>query len=157
MWWHSCIWEVEAGESGAGRVPMLYLTSSKNKQAGRWWHMPLIPALGKQRQVDFWVQGQPGLQSEFQDSQGYTEKPCPKKTNKQNRKIKKPHFFRGDWGLRWKGPTFQKGYSFPGTHSVYTRLASNSETLLPLCLLSADIKGVHHHQPSYQEILTVRN
>jgi hypothetical protein len=24
----------------------------------------------------FWVWGQPGLQSEFQDSQGYTEKPC---------------------------------------------------------------------------------
>jgi hypothetical protein len=30
----------------------------------------------KQRQANFWVQGQPGLQSEFQDSQGYTEKPC---------------------------------------------------------------------------------
>jgi hypothetical protein len=26
-----------------------------------------------QRQADFWVQGQPGLQNEFQDSQGYTE------------------------------------------------------------------------------------
>jgi hypothetical protein len=25
--------------------------------------------------MDFWVRGQPGLQSEFQDSQGYTEKP----------------------------------------------------------------------------------
>ena len=24
----------------------------------------------------FWVRGQPGLQNEFQDSQGYTEKPC---------------------------------------------------------------------------------
>ena len=44
--------------------------------AGQWWRTPLIPALGMQRQVDFWVQGQPGLQSEFQDSQGYTEKPC---------------------------------------------------------------------------------
>jgi hypothetical protein len=40
--------------------------------------MLLIPALGRQRQ-DFWVRGQPGLQSEFQDSQGYTEKPCLKK------------------------------------------------------------------------------
>jgi hypothetical protein len=38
-----------------------------------------IPALGRQRQVDFWVRGQPGLQSEFQDSQGYTEKPCLEK------------------------------------------------------------------------------
>jgi hypothetical protein len=36
----------------------------------------LIPALGRQRQVDFWVRGQPGLQSKFQDSQGYTEIPC---------------------------------------------------------------------------------
>jgi hypothetical protein len=41
-----------------------------------WWHMPLIPALRRQRQVDFWVRGQPGLQSEFQDSQNYKEKPC---------------------------------------------------------------------------------
>jgi hypothetical protein len=47
--------------------------------------MPLIPTLGRQRQVDFWVRGQPGLQSEFQDSQGYTEKPClEKQKNKQN-------------------------------------------------------------------------
>ena len=41
-----------------------------------WWHMPLIPALRRQRQADFWVQGQPGLQSEFQNSQGYAEKYC---------------------------------------------------------------------------------
>jgi hypothetical protein len=34
-----------------------------------------------QRQADPWVWGQPGLHSEFQDSQGYTEKPCLK--NKQ--------------------------------------------------------------------------
>jgi hypothetical protein len=34
--------------------------------------------------VDFWVQGQPGLQSEFQDSQGYTEKPCLKKKKKKD-------------------------------------------------------------------------
>jgi hypothetical protein len=37
--------------------------------------VPLIPALGRQRQVDLWVLGQSGLQSEFQDSQGQTEKP----------------------------------------------------------------------------------
>jgi hypothetical protein len=31
--------------------------------------------------------GQPGLQSEFQDSQGYTKKPClEKQTNKQTNK-----------------------------------------------------------------------
>jgi hypothetical protein len=48
--------------------------------------MPLIPALGRQRQVDFWVRGQFGLQSEFlQDSQGYTEKPYLEKKQKQNK------------------------------------------------------------------------
>ena len=53
-----------------------------------WLCTPLFPAHGRQRQVDFWVRGQPGLQSEFQDSQGYTEKPCLKKqkTNKQQKK-----------------------------------------------------------------------
>ena len=49
--------------------------------------MPLIPAFGRQRQADFWVQGQPSLQSEFQDSQGYIEKPClEKQTNKQTQR-----------------------------------------------------------------------
>jgi hypothetical protein len=49
--------------------------------------MLLIPALGRQRQA---VRGQPGLQSEFQDSQGYTEKPCLEKTKtKTKRKEKK--------------------------------------------------------------------
>jgi hypothetical protein len=54
--------------------------------AGQWWRRPLIPALGRQRQVDFWVWGQPSLQSEFQDSQGYTEKPCLKKKKKKKKK-----------------------------------------------------------------------
>ena len=63
-------------------------------EARLWWCMPLIPALGRQRQADFWVQGQPGLQSEFQDSQGYTEKSClekPKPTNQtKTNKQQKP-------------------------------------------------------------------
>jgi hypothetical protein len=65
-------------------------TGIKNWEYTRqWWRMPLIPALGRQRQTDFWVRGQPGLQSGFQDSQGYTEKPClGKQTNKQTNKQK---------------------------------------------------------------------
>jgi iron-sulfur cluster repair protein YtfE (RIC family) len=53
--------------------------------------MPLIPALGRQRQADFCVGGQPGLQSEFQDSQSYTKKPCleKNKTKQQQQKNKK--------------------------------------------------------------------
>jgi hypothetical protein len=57
----------------------------KNNKSGRWWCTPLIQALGRQIQADFWAWGQPGLKSEFQDSQGYTENPVSKKkTRKQN-------------------------------------------------------------------------
>jgi hypothetical protein len=47
------------------------------------WHTLLIPALKRQRQADFLVRGQPGLQREFQDSQDYTEKPCLEKKKKK--------------------------------------------------------------------------
>jgi hypothetical protein len=50
-----------------------------------WWRTPLIPALRRQRQEDFWVRGQPGLQSEFQDSQGYTEKPSLREKKKKDK------------------------------------------------------------------------
>jgi hypothetical protein len=55
--------------------------------------MPLIPVLGRQRQADFRVRGQPGLQSEFQDSQDYSKKPClekQKQTNKQTKQKQRP-------------------------------------------------------------------
>jgi hypothetical protein len=38
--------------------------------------MTLILGLRRQRQENLSVQSQPGLQSKFQDSQGYTEKLC---------------------------------------------------------------------------------
>jgi hypothetical protein len=61
----------------------------KNKpRSPAWWRRPLIPALGRQRQADFSVRGQPGLQSEFQDNQGYTEKPPPPKNKKKKKKPK---------------------------------------------------------------------
>jgi hypothetical protein len=59
------------------------------KDSRAWWRTPLIPALGRQRQADFWVRGQPGLPSEFQDSQGYTEKPCLEKNHTHTHKKKK--------------------------------------------------------------------
>jgi hypothetical protein len=54
--------------------------------AGQWWYMPLIPELGRQRQAGFLVRGQPDLQSEFQDSLSYAEKPCLENKTKQNKK-----------------------------------------------------------------------
>jgi hypothetical protein len=56
---------------------------NKTTYSRLWCHMPLVPALGRQRQVDLWVRGQPGLLSEFQDSQDYTEKPCLEKLKQQ--------------------------------------------------------------------------
>jgi hypothetical protein len=55
--------------------------------AWQWWCMPLILALGRQRQVDFWIPDQPGLQSEFQENQGYIEKPCLRKPKKKKKKV----------------------------------------------------------------------
>jgi hypothetical protein len=64
--------------------------NKKPASSRAWWRTPLIPALGRQRQADFWVRGQPGLQSEFQDSQGYTEKPCLEKQKTKNKTKKNP-------------------------------------------------------------------
>jgi hypothetical protein len=50
-----------------------------------------------QRQADFWVRGQTGLQSELQDSQGYTEKPCLEKQNKTKKKCNKNNVLRKKW------------------------------------------------------------
>jgi hypothetical protein len=90
-----------------------------------WWRKPLIPALGRQRQSNFWVRGQPDLQSEFQDSQDYTEKPClektkqnkNKKTKAKTKKTKNLFFF--DW-------------YFPKLLAFY-----NAHTLCHVCLEEA--------------------
>jgi hypothetical protein len=57
-----------------------------SRKAMHQWCTPWIPALGRHRQADLWLQDQPGLQIEFQESQYYTEKPClaSKQTNNKN-------------------------------------------------------------------------
>jgi hypothetical protein len=64
-------------------------STGPGKNGEQWMvALTLIPALGRQRQVDFWVWGQPGLQSELQGSQGYTEKPVSKNQKKKKKKKK---------------------------------------------------------------------
>jgi hypothetical protein len=81
-------------------------------------HTPLIPALRRWRQADLWARGQPGLQSKFQNSQGYTEKPCHKNKTKHSnfrpgvvaltinpstRKVEASRFLssRPAWSTKW--------------------------------------------------------
>ena len=45
----------------------------------------VLPGLGRQSQVDLW-EFAAGLHSQFQDSQGYTEKLCLTKQNKIKKK-----------------------------------------------------------------------
>jgi hypothetical protein len=59
---------------------LMYLETCRSS-----WRTPLIPVLGRFLSS----RGQPGLHSEFQDSQGYTEKPCLKNKTKQNKKQNK--------------------------------------------------------------------
>jgi hypothetical protein len=81
-----CMNGVNKGHMRPNSQTALNQESSQNTRSGRaWWRTPLITALRRQRQADFWVWGQPGLQSEFQGSQDYTEKPCLEKTNKQTK------------------------------------------------------------------------
>jgi hypothetical protein len=49
------------------------------------------------------LSSRPAVQSEFQDSQGYTEKPCLKKPKKEKEKKRKKTFLKNkrkkDWGI----------------------------------------------------------
>jgi hypothetical protein len=59
-----------------------------NKRTGggrQWWHMPLAPALGRQRQVDL-LSLRSAWSTEFQDNKSYTEKPYLEKKKEKERK-----------------------------------------------------------------------
>jgi hypothetical protein len=73
------------------RVGSRFFCLRKLNQARQWWCTPLIPALGRQRQADLGVPGQPGLQSKFQDRQDYSEKLCLEKPKQQTNKQTKLH------------------------------------------------------------------
>jgi hypothetical protein len=85
--------------------------------------MPLIPALGRQRQADFWVRGQPGLQSEFQDSQGYIEKDC---LGKKRRKEKEKEKERKKW------------HQLPSDINSPCEFATNHSTYYPIIMAGAE-------------------
>lgn len=60
-------------------------TGEKPSQSWTWWHMLVIPALGKYRQNGQGVQGSPQLQSVFKISLGFGW-PCLQQTNYNNNK-----------------------------------------------------------------------
>lgn len=70
-------------KKGGGTVLQVRLhwgkSSSKHPSCLTWPCMPVIPALRKLRQVDSWVQGQPGI------CRNTHTKPKPKQTKKQNK------------------------------------------------------------------------
>ena len=70
MWHHTwVVWEIQC------------LVKSMGFQPRRWCCTPLMPVLRRQQQAELWVHGYRGLQSEFQDSQGYTKKSCLENQN----------------------------------------------------------------------------
>jgi hypothetical protein len=68
--------------------------------------MPLILALGRQRQAD----------SEFEDSQDYTEKPCLEKPKKKKKKKKK--LFHVYLGESMCNPCMQEPSEARGRHQL---------------------------------------
>jgi hypothetical protein len=82
------------------RLQIFVCTFRNYRLARRWWRTPLIPALGRQRQADFWVRGQPGLQSELQDKPGLYRETLSQKTKKQKKKKKRK--ISSQIGKLWK-------------------------------------------------------
>jgi hypothetical protein len=76
--------------------------------------MLLIPALQRHRQENL-LSSRPGLHSEFQDSQSYTERPCFRKTEQNKKAWKSSH---GNMISVSRKPT-QLGSN--GNHSFYRR------------------------------------
>ena len=74
-----CTWRVL-------HIAIKFTLKYKKNIAGRWWRMPLILPLGRQKQADFWVRGH----TESRDSQATQRNPVleKKKKRKEKKKIK---------------------------------------------------------------------
>lgn len=77
----------------------LFLNRTVQSKAPTWWHIPLIPALGRQRQVDLYeIRASLVYLAEFQDNQSYIVRPAlktPKSQQHQKTKaIKKKKKFQ---------------------------------------------------------------
>ena len=64
-------------------VRITLASDSRGLWSWAWWRMPLVPTLGKQKQVDLCeLEASLVYKSKFQDRQSYTENPCLKKPTK---------------------------------------------------------------------------
>ena len=63
----------------------------------RWLWLHAFNLSTQEAEAGGFLSSRPGLQSEFQDSQGYTEKPCLKKQKQKTNKKKKQVWETGRW------------------------------------------------------------
>lgn len=117
-------------------MEVLFQSVKKNHESQAWWLTPLMPALGKQRQADFLVQTQPGLQREFQDSQGYIEKHCPrgkKEEEEKERKIKTLLSLQFHMLILWH---HQEDYFHKFVHEMFSNILNTGHHFFWLFLLT---------------------
>ena len=73
------------GGSGKGHCSRQSIPFKSNEPAEHWWHMPLIPAFGRQSRQISEFKARLGLNRvSSRTTKGYTEKPCLEK-QKQNK------------------------------------------------------------------------
>ena len=87
----------------------------KKNTARQWWCMPLIQHLRGKSGGSLRIQGQPGLQSKFQDRlKSYTEKHCLKKLKPKQSKTNKQTKLKILYVLDkvWTGCSTQVNYEF---------------------------------------------